>query len=159
MTIFGSGRTPEKQAFVRKASHLVNSARMELYASCEATLAARLGRPLAGQIADVIGSYVFRFGEIRPEQLADKSLMQKFEEERPGVLAGCEETLKTRATAALILLGATREVSLQTFRQHLTSLAVEGFAKVGEQAPDVRAELLRDDQFYFYEAGLLAGQE
>jgi len=159
MSIFGSGKELERQAFVRKVAHFVNSARTELYASCEAILAARVGRPLAGEIADVIGTYVFRFGEIRPEQRANKNLMQLFEVERPRVLAGCEDTLKARATAALILLGATREVSLQTFRQHLVSLAAEGFAKVGEQAPDVRAELPQDGQFYFYEAGLLAGQE
>ena len=76
-------------------------------------------------------------------------------QERVKVIRGLGDTFKTHATGVLIILAAAWRIDLKDFRSHLSSLANEGFAKVGANAPDVRRDLPEDRQFYAFEAATI----
>ena len=144
-----------RRDFVKRAENIGGTFQHELARSSLSALAHRFGEERAILLAAAIANYVCRFGFVNPDHANDAELMASFEEARRHVFANLEDTFKSNATGALILLAAAWNVPLEKFKDHLTQLAAEDFAKVGSETPDVRRELPEEFHLYMATAAVL----
>ena len=149
MGIFTGWKLRKQKAFVARAEDLAGSIQVEIYKHAEAVLLSRLGGELAGGVAASIANHVCRFGYVNPAH-AMGDVLSLSKTERPTVLRSFGETFKSNATGVLILLGAAWEIDITNFKEHMSSLAREGFAKVGRETPNVSQSLTEAQLTYMY---------
>jgi ABC-type amino acid transport substrate-binding protein len=155
MGFFGRSKQDTEKTFVDRAEQIAGSLQTELYSSCHRILLNRLPSELAGKVSAAIANHVCRFGYVNPDHLSNEALMRLVTTERQRTLAALSEPFKSNATGVLIMLAAAWKIDLEAFRTHLSSLAQEGFAKVGANAPDVRKEMPEQFHVYVFEASTL----
>ena len=138
----------KRTAFTKKADQLARSLQLEIHRWALEKLSPDLGMDVGGKVARLIGDYVFA----NPPEGESQEILDLFEEHLPRILSGFGDTFKTNATGVLIMVGAARQIDLDSFKGHMANLAELGFTKLGADTPNVRNDLLEDDIYYLYAA-------